>query len=344
MKNPPRKQYRLRNHKTLNHDPSESIRRTPTNKENSGLKNLNQFSIKKNQPKSETDSGLWKTVKSKRNCQTSIFKTRHKHSKNKKIKKQKTQNHLSKKKENWTEEEDQILLSLVHKFGPKNWTEIATHFQSRLGKQCRERWYNHLDPEVKKTKWTEQEDFILLQAYQEYGSRWSIISSFLPGRTDNSIKNHFNSTIKRKMKNNELVCISTPKKKKGEFDFLENKKTTENEKIEKFEKIKKEENSKKSMTFFENLVELKNPSSPSIDYQMINKSDEKSRESHVNRLKFRIPIINWRSAQNVATIGGCNEDMRTEQRNDDSDMKPTVIPFADFLGTLSHFPVESIQF
>ena len=124
--------------------------------------------------------------------------------KKKKISKNRTRLFPSKKKENWTEEEDKLLLSLVQKYGAKNWTEISTSFMNRLGKQCRERWYNHLSPDVNKSKWTEQEDLVLLHAYMEFGSRWSIIAGYLPGRTDNSIKNHYNSTIKRKLKNNEL--------------------------------------------------------------------------------------------------------------------------------------------
>lgn len=58
----------------------------------------------------------------------------------------------------WTEEEDELLRSLVAKYGPKRWSLIAQNLPGRIGKQCRERWYNHLDPSVKKEWWTPEED------------------------------------------------------------------------------------------------------------------------------------------------------------------------------------------
>ena len=110
---------------------------------------------------------------------------------------------IIKRRAPWNKKEDEAIIELVKKYGTSNWTiianEMANMYKSkhRNGKQCRERWHNHLDPKVNKENWTEEEEKILFNKHLEYGNKWSEISKFLTGRTDNSIKNHFYSKLRK---------------------------------------------------------------------------------------------------------------------------------------------------
>ncbi|KOM56913.1 hypothetical protein LR48_Vigan10g280500 [Vigna angularis] len=97
----------------------------------------------------------------------------------------------------WTPEEDRALMELVSQFGPKKWTQIARSLHGRIGKQCRERWKNHLQPNIRKGSWSLEEDMILIKGHQEFGRKWSKIAKRLSGRTENDIKNRWNATIRR---------------------------------------------------------------------------------------------------------------------------------------------------
>ena len=124
---------------------------------------------------------------------------------------------LFRSRNSWRVNEDQVLEELVNIRGPKNWSGIAKELNTRLhealpvrkGKQCRERWYNHLNPSLIKTKWSEREDLVLLEKQKELGNKWSEIARFLLGRTENQIKNRWKSLKKKacKKRNKERPTI-----------------------------------------------------------------------------------------------------------------------------------------
>ena len=127
----------------------------------------------------------------------------------------------------WTQfviyiKEDEALTSVITELQDKlQWCKVEkilkTRYgiKNRTGKQCRERWNNNLDPNCRKREWTTDEDMIIFNFQQKMGNNWSKISKFLIGRSDNTIKNHFYATVRRKLRRYNRICddkISLPVK------------------------------------------------------------------------------------------------------------------------------------
>lgn len=105
------------------------------------------------------------------------------------------------KKGPWTPEEDIILVSYIQEHGPGNWRAVPTNTGlRRCSKSCRLRWTNYLRPGIKRGNFTEQEEKMIIHLQALLGNRWAAIASYLPQRTDNDIKNYWNTHLKKKLK------------------------------------------------------------------------------------------------------------------------------------------------
>ncbi|XP_075657603.1 transcription factor WER-like [Castanea sativa] len=119
------------------------------------------------------------------------------------------------KKGLWTEEEDQILLEHIRVHGRGKWNRIPKLTGlKRCGKSCRLRWLNYLSPNVKRGGFSEEEEDLIIRLHNLLGNRWSLIAGRVPGRTDNQVKNHWNTHLCKKLglKKQNRKVVGTSKK------------------------------------------------------------------------------------------------------------------------------------
>ncbi|KAL4568816.1 hypothetical protein LXL04_024432 [Taraxacum kok-saghyz] len=114
----------------------------------------------------------------------------------------------------WSPEEDAKLKSYIEEHGTGgNWIALPHKIGlKRCGKSCRLRWLNYLRPNIKHGSFSEEEDHIICTLYLSIGSRWSIIAAQLPGRTDNDIKNYWNTRLKKKLLGKQRKDIQSSKR------------------------------------------------------------------------------------------------------------------------------------
>ncbi|KAJ4756320.1 MYB transcription factor [Rhynchospora pubera] len=109
----------------------------------------------------------------------------------------------------WSPEEDERLMTYMLSNGQGSWSDVARNAGlQRCGKSCRLRWINYLRPDLKRGAFSPQEEELIINLHSILGNRWSQIAARLPGRTDNEIKNFWNSTIKKRLKTSSLPCPS----------------------------------------------------------------------------------------------------------------------------------------
>ncbi|CAL9150678.1 unnamed protein product [Musa hybrid cultivar] len=106
----------------------------------------------------------------------------------------------------WTQEEDTILVSYIQKHGPGNWRSVpANTGLMRCSKSCRLRWTNYLRPGIKRGNFTKSEEGLIVHLQSLLGNKWAAIASYLPQRTDNDIKNYWNTHLKKKIEKHQVA-------------------------------------------------------------------------------------------------------------------------------------------
>jgi hypothetical protein len=101
-------------------------------------------------------------------------------------------------KGSWTRAEDQAIIEFVNTRGTRSWSKLAVLLPGRVGKQCRERWINHLNPSISHAAFTPEDDAAITELHRVYGNKWAKIAGIMATRSSNAIKNRWNSVLSKR--------------------------------------------------------------------------------------------------------------------------------------------------
>ena len=197
----------------------------------------------------------------------------------------------------FTLEEDQIIIDYVKNNGPQNWPGLSELMKNRSPKQCRERWFNHLDPNVSLKPWTSEEDELIFSNIMKCGKKWSIIAKFLPGRTANAIKNRWNSSISKRivygLNGSKKLAPDVSRRRLTTTKQIQNKslQVSDNDKFQKM-KIPNQQ------TFLTN-IDLRSNSNSSISQPQNNIFQNQNMQPKMNLMMNNQMVTSFQMTQNT---------------------------------------------